>query len=84
MKVDLYTSETKTNTSIIVPTETDLASLTGAAAATVDDLKPWALQLKNHNLTRIATGDLLDFLEKQIAESGAGKIITTVSVEEHT
>ncbi len=84
MKVDIYTSDTKTNTSVIVPTGTDLDSLAGDAANTVNNLKPWTLQRENHELSSVATGDLFDFLVKQITELGAGKIITTVTFDEHT
>ncbi len=81
MKVDVYTSETKTNTSLIVPTGKDLSSLKGAAAKTADDLKPWVQQKHRRDLSRIATGELLNDLSNQLQEFGAGLMETSVTVK---
>lgn len=78
MKVDCYQSKAKPSYGVVVPSGNDLSLLAGDAGAAVANLQPLVLQKKSVELESIAVGDLQTYLEKQIAESGAGLMRTQV------
>lgn len=82
MKVDAYHSQSKPSYGLIVPAGVDPAVLTGAAGTAVPKLRPLVRAKTNVDLNSLATGDLLDFLEKQIASEGAGLMRTNVTFSE--
>lgn len=82
MKVDTYHSTKKPSYGLVVPTGTDLTRLQGAAGAGVASLSPLTLRRTNVEISDIYKGDLLAFLEDQIAREGAGLVKIVVSFNE--
>jgi hypothetical protein len=82
MKVDTYRSKAQPSYGLVVPANTDLNRLAGEVATAVQKLMPLVPSKVNVELTSIATGDLLDHLESQLSEKGAGLMKMNVSFNE--
>jgi hypothetical protein len=73
MKVDLYRSRSKPSYGLVAPASADIHAFKGDVGAAIGRLAP--LDKKGtHELSSVYHGDLLDFLERQIAEHGIGLV----------
>lgn len=82
MKIDTYVSATRRIYRLVVPTGTDLATLKGVAGKAVASMSPLTLHAKDATLSDLFRGDLLAYLEQQLATFGAGLVKTEVQFSE--
>lgn len=81
MRIDVYRSGAKPAYALVVPAGTDLTGFDGVVAKAILDLQPLEMS-ETAVLNSLYYGDLLEFLESQIAESGAGLVKVQVQFNE--
>lgn len=82
MKVDTYRSKAQPSYGLVVPAGTVLEALHGSAGAAIPKLSPLVPHSQGVELEDIFKGDLLKYLQAQIANEGAGLVKTEVRFDE--
>lgn len=81
MRVDIYSSKKPSPYALVVPAGTAVESFDGKVADAITKLQPLEKR-STAELGSVYKGELLDFLEKQIGELGAGLVKVEVRFEE--
>ena len=82
MKVDTYHSEIRNKYCLVVPSGVNPETITSAAKEGIMFLLPRKKAKTSVELEGVARGELLEHLENQIEEVGAGLIQTSVTFDE--
>ncbi len=82
MKVDTYHSEIRNKYCLVVPSGVNPETITSATKEGIMSLLPLKKAKTLAELQSVARGKLLEYLENQIEEVGAGLIQTSVTFDE--
>lgn len=84
MKIDAYRSNAKPSYGLVVPAGASLDSFSGDVAKAIQSLAPLVQTKVSVELSQVASGDLFDHLQSQIAQDGAGLMKISVLFTELT